>query len=76
MAHRLKLKAPRAVARRSDTETLATAGVAHSRKATTQRTPRNVDRAIMHIDCLIDLHPELANALDHARRHGEWIADI
>jgi len=25
----------------------------------------------MHIDCLIDQHPELANALDHARRHGE-----
>jgi hypothetical protein len=24
---------------------------------------------------IVDEHPELANALDHARRYGEWIAD-
>jgi hypothetical protein len=34
------------------------------------------DTALVCLHCIVDEHPELANALDHARRHGEWIADI
>jgi hypothetical protein len=31
--------------------------------------------ALVRLHCLMDEHPKLANALDHARRQGEWIAD-
>ena len=29
--------------------------------------------ALMHLDCLLDEHPELGRALDVARELGEWL---
>jgi hypothetical protein len=37
-------------------------------------TPDSSDRGeLIHLDCLLDQHPEIGKGLDVARRHGEAI---